>query len=153
MDIVIRLAEESDFPAYLNLMQKTYQDSFVNDEIGLTKEMFDSQYFHTPKALEFFTEMMQVSDMQKCWLAFIGDELVGSITMKKDKNKYTLAGFYVKTEYQRMGIGKKLWNLAQEYAKAKDIVLSVYTHNIKTIELYKKWGFIVDSNKEIHTGR
>lgn len=152
MDVTIRLAKEGDFSAYLDLMQKTYQASFVNNELGLTKDMFVSQYFHTPTALKFFTEMMNVNDKQKCWLAFIGDELVGSITMTNKENEYMLGGFYVATKHQGMGIGKKLWNLAQDYAERKDITLGVYTHNAKTIELYKKWGFVIDATKEIEVG-
>lgn len=152
MDVTIRLAKESDFAAYLDLMQKTYQEAFVNDEMGLTKDMFASRYFHTPTALKFFTEMMHVSDTQKCWLAFVGDELVGSITMTNKENECVLGGFYVATKFQGIGIGKRLWDLALGYAKEKDITLGVYTHNTKTIDMYKKWGFVSDSTKEIQEG-
>lgn len=152
MEVNIRLAQESDFPAYLDFMQHTYQESFVDDELGLTKDMFASQYFHTSTALKFFTEMMQVSDTQKCWLAFIEEELVGSITMTEKENECVLGGFYVATKYQGRGIGKKLLNIALGYVNGKDITLGVYTHNTKTIELYRKWGFVIDRAKQIQEG-
>jgi ribosomal protein S18 acetylase RimI-like enzyme len=58
-----------------------------------------------------------------------------------------LRGFYVHPEFQGKGIGKRLWHLARRFAKQKDITCDIYTHNVKTIELYKTWGFVIDEKR------
>lgn len=130
-------------------MQRTYQESFVNDELGLTKEQFSEEAFHTPKAMQYFNNMLVNSETQRCWLAFHNSELVGSMTMTKKGHEFELGGFYVATDYQGHGIGRRLWDLAQEYALGSDITLGVYAHNTKAIALYKKWGFLEDPAKAI----
>jgi ribosomal protein S18 acetylase RimI-like enzyme len=82
-------------------------------------------------------------------MAFLGGQLVGSISIIEREIDYELRGFYVATEYQNHGIGKKLWNKALTFAKNKDITLDIYEHNTKTIAMYKKWGFAIDSARGI----
>jgi ribosomal protein S18 acetylase RimI-like enzyme len=75
----------------------------------------------------------------------VDEKLVGSITIIEREKDYELRGFYIATKYQGKGIGKKLWELALDFAKEKNITLDIYAHNTKTIEIYKKWGFKVDT--------
>lgn len=62
---------------------------------------------------------------------------------------FELRGFYVAPKYQGRGIGKQLWLLAINFAKGKDIVLDLYAHNYRTINMYKKWEFFVDKKKGV----
>jgi ribosomal protein S18 acetylase RimI-like enzyme len=144
MQINIRLARKSDLSEYTNLLQKTYQDAYPNEEIGLAKEYFSKEIFNTSDTQKYLASNLLVNDMQRCWLAFIGPELVGSISIIEREKDYELRGFYVATQYQNKGIGKKLWTHVLEFAKNKDITCEVYAHNTKTIEIYKKWGFEID---------
>jgi ribosomal protein S18 acetylase RimI-like enzyme len=143
----IRLAVSSDLSAYTSLLQKTYQDSYTKPEIGLTPACFSEEVFNTKDTQEYLKSNLLQNDNQKCWLAFEGDELVGSITIVGKDKEYELRGFYVASIYQGQGIGKSLWKLALSFAKNKDIVLDIYAHNTKTIDLYKRWGFIIDKDK------
>jgi ribosomal protein S18 acetylase RimI-like enzyme len=144
MQIDIRLARKSDLSKYTKLLQKTYQNAYLSDEIGLTKECFSEEIFNTSDTQKYLASNLLVNDKQKCWLAFIGYELVGSISTIEREKDYELRGFYVGTEHQGKGIGKKLWKLVLSFAKEKDITCDIYAHNAKTIEMYKKWGFEID---------
>jgi ribosomal protein S18 acetylase RimI-like enzyme len=144
MQIRIRLARKNDLPKYTNLLQKTYQDAYPDKKIGLVKEYFSEEIFNTLDTQKYLASNLFVNDRQKCWLAFTNSELVGSISIIEREKDYELRGFYVGTKYQGQGIGKKLWRLALDFAKEKDITCDVYEHNTKTIEIYKKWGFEID---------
>lgn len=147
MKINVRLARKTDLQEYTKLLQKTYQDAYPDEKTGLLKEYFSEEIFNIPDTQKYLASNLLVSDKQKCWLAFIDSELVGSISIIERKDDYELRGFYVKTEYQGTGIGKDLWRLVLNFAKRKDITCDVYAHNTKTIEIYKKWGFEIDKTK------
>lgn len=147
MKISIRLARKSDLLQYTKLLQNTYQDTYKNEAIGLTKECFSKEVFNSLIAQRYLESNLEINEKQKCWLAFLDSRLVGSITITEREDNYELKGFYVATEYQGKGIGKKLFKLVLGFAKNKDIILDIYAHNTKTIEIYKKWGFKKDAKK------
>jgi ribosomal protein S18 acetylase RimI-like enzyme len=147
MDLEIRVARKSDLAAYTDLLQRTYQVSYVNKNLGLTSECFSKEIFNTPDTQKYLTSNLVNNSNQKCWLAFVENKLVGSISIIEEKDIYELRGFYVDPAFQGKGIGKKLWNLALSFAKDKNIVLDIYAHNTKTIEIYKNWGFEIDKGK------
>ena len=147
MEISVRPAKQSDLSQYTGLHQRVYQDAYTNEAIGLTKERFSKEVFDTPDTQRYLRTNLEVNDRQRCWLAFFGPQLVGSITVVEREDDYELRGFYVATEHQGKGIGKQLWERALDFAKNKDITLDIYTHNTKTIEMYKKWGFVIDTKR------
>jgi ribosomal protein S18 acetylase RimI-like enzyme len=147
IELLIRHAKKSDLPAYTKMHQKVYQAVLVNEAIGLTKECLSEKVFNSIRIQKYLTSNLVVNSKQKCWLAFDGKELVGSITIIEREKDYELRGFYVAINYQGKGIGKKLWKLALDFAKNKDIVLDIYAHNTKSIEMYKKWGLKIDKEK------
>ena len=149
MKISIRLAKKSDLKKYTDLLQKTYQISYTNEKIGLTKDCFSKKVFASSDTQKYLKSNLTVGSKQKTWLAFLGTKLVGSITITDKGEECELRGFYVAREYQGRGIGKKLWIYSQGFAKGKNIVFDIYAHNRKTINMYKKWGFVIDKKKGI----
>lgn len=79
----------------------------------------------------------------------MGSKLIGSITMTNKGKECELRGFYVATKLQSRGIGKMLFKYALEFSKGKDMVLDLYAHNRKTIDIYRKWGFKVDKKRGV----
>lgn len=148
MKVQIRLARKSDLPEYTKLLQKTFQDAYTDEKIGLKKEYFSKKVFSSTRIKKYLTESLKTNGRHKCWLAFVGSKMVGSITIIERKDDYELRGFYVEMEFQGKGIGTKLWQLARDFTKDKDITCDVYAHNIKGIGVYKKWGFVIDKEKE-----
>ena len=147
MKVQIRHARKTDLPEYTKLLQKTYKNSYTNEEMGLTKECFSEEVFKSLNNQKYLASNLLVNDKQKCWLAFVGSKLVGSISIIEWSKDYELRGFYVGTKEQGKGIGKKLWKLALSFVNGKDITCDIYAHNIKTIEIYKEWGFDVDAER------
>jgi len=80
---------------------------------------------------------------------FIGieenSELIAFIRIKTLKNNTChISDLYVKKEFRGKGLGKKLMEIADEYAKrkgAKRITLNVRKDNEPALNLYKKSGF------------
>lgn len=148
MDIKIRLARASDIKEYTSFLFKAYQSAYVDESIGLAICCFSEEIFKADERQEYLKARLVNSDMQKTWLAFDGERLVGTVTCAiKGDNEVELAGFYVLPEYQGKGIGKKLYNLVLGFAGERDLVLDVYAHRIKTIEIYKKWGWVFDETQ------
>lgn len=141
MDFSIRLARKSDIKAYTKLLRITYQNAYTDDSLGLTKDCFSKKVFSSKRIQDYLMSNLRVDSGQKTWLAFKDKKLVGSITIEDKGNEYELRGFYVYPKNQDQGIGKKLWRLALEFGKDKDIILDIYAHNKKSISIYKKWGF------------
>lgn len=48
MEIKIRFARKSDLKKYTDLLQRTYQEAYTNESLGLTKELFSKEIFNTP---------------------------------------------------------------------------------------------------------
>lgn len=79
--------------------------------------------------------------------AWVEGSLVGFISCKTVEGYIGFVGIvsllYVTPQYQRMGVGKKLWEEALEYF-GKDIdhvTLDVYMGNKVAIDFYKSLGF------------
>jgi len=149
MNVSIRLAKKSDLKTYTDLLQKTYQAAYTNEKLGLTKDCFSKKNFATDDTQKYLKSSLVVNAKQKTWLAFLGKKLVGSITITNRGKACELRGFYVATKYQGKGIGRQLWKRALNFVDNKDIVLDLYAHNHKTINMYKKWGFFTDKKKGI----
>lgn len=145
MNVDIRLAKESDLQEYTKLLQHTYQTAYTNENIGITPQCFSEEIFNSPHTRTYLASNLVNNDKQRCWLAFDNKKLVGSISIIERENDYELRGFYVASEYQGKGIGKKLWQLVLGFVKNIDITCDIYTHNKKSIEMYKKWGFEIDT--------
>ncbi len=147
MKVKIRLARKSDLLGYSKLLQKTFQDAYTDERLGLKKELFSEEVFSSPRIQKYLASNLKISHKQKTWLVFMDFKMIGSITITEREEDYELRGFYVATKYQGQGIGKKLWKLVKEFANKKDITLDTYTHGKRTIKMYKKWGFKIDKNK------
>lgn len=145
MKVNIRLARKEDLSEYTKLLQAIYQDAYVNEVIGLTKECFSQEVFTSKRIQDYLKSNLKISNKQKTWLAILGRELIGSITIQNMADECELKGFYVKTKCQGKGVGRRLWKDALSFANEKDIVLDIYRHNKKTIDIYKKWGFKIDA--------
>lgn len=147
MDILIRRAKDPDLKDYTSLLQRTYEKFYVNEELGIAKEHFSKEIFDHQDTQDYLMSNLQNNENQQAWIAFIGSGMVGSITVKKEHEVYEVNGFYVAPEHQGQGIGKKLWQKALDFTDGSDILIDLYAHNTKSIEMYSKWGFKVDKTR------
>ncbi len=71
----------------------------------------------------------------------------GFVSLFKD----TLAAMFVSPDFQGAGIGKQLMGKAKDVRD--NLALSVYKENPKSIEFYKKCGFMIEKEQiDQHTG-
>jgi len=140
---------KDDIKEYTDLLQKTYEDAYTDESIGLTKECFSKEVFASTDTQKYLKSNLVINKKQKTWLAFLNSKLAGSITITDKGDECELRGFYVNPEYQGKGIGKRLWKRTLEFAGEKDVVFDIYAHNTRVIKMYKKWGFEVDKQKGV----
>ncbi len=96
----------------------------------------------------------KVKDMREIYIpsgeTYVYEEegiIKGFVSLYKD----TLAAIFVFPTYQGTGIGKKLIKKAKEVRDKLN--LSVYKQNHRSIEFYKRYGFIVEKEQiDEHTG-
>lgn len=148
MGIIIRTAQDSDLEQYTKLLQTTYVDAYSNRDVGLTKECFSKNIFNSKDTQKYLKSHLINNDRQSTWLAFIDKKLVGAATcINIDQQSSELTGFYVHPKKQGIGIGKELYNLVLKFSGKRELLLDIYAHNIKTIEIYKSWGWKPDESK------
>ena len=59
-------------------------------------------------------------------------------------NNYSINMLFVDKSFQNCGIGSALLRLAIDKLNNKDIVLNVFTDNYIAINMYKKFGFVIE---------
>ncbi len=151
MDITIRTATTADLAPYTRLLQQTYEHAYADATIGLTADCFSPAVFASKDTQEYLQYHLIDTDMQRTWLALEKDRLIGAITcIIRNDQEAELTGFYVHPSFQGRGIGKKLYQQALEFARDRDLVLDVYCHNTKTIDLYTQWGWVLDTSRGDH---
>jgi ribosomal protein S18 acetylase RimI-like enzyme len=148
MNTHIRTSKPDDIEAYTDLLQLTYSQAYVLQDIGLDAACFSPEVFATEDTQKYLRSHLTETDMQKTWLAFSRDMLVGSVTcIIKNDHEAELMGFYVHPDYQGQGIGRKLYDLALTFSGNRDLMLDIFAHNTRSIKMYEKWGWKFDATR------
>jgi ribosomal protein S18 acetylase RimI-like enzyme len=82
-----------------------------------------------------------------------GRKSIGTVTMKCIKHLAELEHLYVSTEYRRRGVGKKLLEKSEEFAKThglKKLCALVRDDNTTSISLFRSCGFEVEGVMKDH---
>jgi ribosomal protein S18 acetylase RimI-like enzyme len=124
-------------------------------------------WFSNPKELHLtnpnmtypfkFNQWMNLSykgQNTETWVAFLGDWVVGMISLKQisEEKRGHLFHLYVDKQNRSQGFEQKLIRKIEEKMKEHNLnilTLNVVPENSKALALYKKRGFnIIDSNKK-----
>lgn len=128
---------------------KNYQKELVEflDEV-LNKEW--GSYVSQDKDPDLFSvEDIYIKNGGNFWLSLNKENnIIGTIAIKifklKDKKIAYLKRFYLKKEYRKQGIGKKMLNTTFDFCqnnKINEIVLGTNPESERAIELFRKAGF------------
>ena len=148
MQIKIRTASLKDIEKYTGLLQQSYQNNYVKEDVGLIKDCFSKEIFNNIATQEYLKSNLIKTPEQKTWLVFDEAELIGSITCSlKNEREAEFKGFYVQEKYQGQKLGQTIYNKAAEFAGNRDLLLDVFIYNIKAIKIYKKWGWKLDESR------
>ena len=114
---------------------------------------YNSGYYWSKYSLDKeikLAKLLLSEGKEKVFLEKENSEFVGYISIRIENNIGEI-GMSVLKNYQGKGIGSKLTSYIIDFARSnncKKIKLAVWENNIKAINLYKKFGFIIKSEKK-----
>jgi RimJ/RimL family protein N-acetyltransferase len=150
MDVIIREAQPADAAQLVAYVQH------IIEEPGINVELSPGEFTPTVAEEREILAQYALSDNSLYLLAETGGEIVGVLickggTRQATRHAVTLGGMSVAQEWRRRGIGTQLLARAIEWAKGTGIVtrieLSVFEPNRAAIELYRKFGFVVEARR------
>lgn len=150
MPVKIREAVPGDAPRHIEYMNALLE----NSESFL--EMSRGEFKHTVEEEKKFLDDIKKSENSVFILAEDDGEIVGylvCIGSERIKIKHnTVLGVTVKEGYRDKGIGSRLLEYAINWAKGTGVVkrieLHVFSTNSRAIHLYKKYGFVLEGEKQ-----
>ena len=134
MDLKIKAATTEDAELLVDIYNKAFYEDFL-------------KYGECPGYGKSVSDMEKSINETSKYIAYVGSAAVGAISvLKKDDGLYYLGALCVIPEYQRQGIGYKLFEFFKEQNKDwKKIELVTPADKEKNINFYtKKCGFNID---------
>lgn len=144
--IIIQKPTKEDVHGIQEVHYRTWLSTYPNEEIGVTKEDIEERFKNrfSKKTMErrsnFF---VNTPDNVLALIAKDDNKIVGMFSFAEEPAHNVLQGVYILPDYQGKGIFRKFWDEAQKFMDhSKDTILHVVSYNKKTIDVYKKLGFI-----------
>jgi ribosomal protein S18 acetylase RimI-like enzyme len=136
MNISIHLAKQNDW----NQLVGIYKREGADDQVELVER--DAK-----------KEFLEIGTSRIIWFAEVDSEVVGAVQLVLNSTQQDLADnkeiamvhhFRVSKNYQKKGIGKKLYEALEQEAKdrgIKKLTLEVDKDNPYAQDIYKNWGY------------
>ncbi len=125
-------------------LYKSWLATYPSEEVGITREDIEHRFegrFTDEALAKRWDRMKHISD-RHILLAKDNDTVAGVIVITNTSDKNQLQAIYLLPEYQGKGIGKMLWQSAQQYIDpTKPTIVYCATYNAKAIAFYEKLGF------------
>lgn len=150
VEVIVREAEPADAAQLIAYVQR------IIEEPGINVELSPGEFNLTVAEEQEILAQYALSDNSLYLLAEIQGSIVGVLICKGGSRKatrhaVTVGGMSVARAWRRRGIGSQLLARAIEWAKGTGIVtrieLSVFEPNKAAIELYRKFGFVVEARR------
>jgi GNAT superfamily N-acetyltransferase len=139
--VFIRQSKRGDFNKYARMLQKSIEVAYSSRKLGLDRSLFSVRVFSSEGMQNWMKDNLYPASGKWTFVATYRSRIVGAITVKKERRRNELRAFYVDPRFQGLGVGKKLLKHALRLSLGKEIVLTMYPHNLKTFLIYKRWGF------------
>lgn len=134
---------------YREFTRTSYLSAYCKPELGVTPDLFSEEIFNSARLIKYFRDICESGDDNKTWLAVNNDsDLLGVIAAHQHEDFCELKAFYVKEELQGQGIGRALYKKVLQFAGGTAMQLDVVNFMDKTISMYERWGFSVDTSRE-----
>lgn len=155
-NILIREVDPKDAEQYIRLKNLVWHDAYKDI---FAEEVFEEMENKVEEKVKNFSMNFYNDNTKICYVAEADGVIVGLMygTIKSmyeyfaEKDFADLVALYIKPEYQRMGIGEKLKETFEEWAKqngAEKFVIGVLKENKKARKAYEKWGGKLDSHEQ-----
>lgn len=143
----IRETKRSDAQAIFSIIFVGWLDTYVNEELRITKEfIFDSQFRYL--GYKFYSEECKFDyfDNTKDNLQLVAvddnDVVVGFLHCMRTEDTQTLEGMYLYPELKGTGLAQDFAERFFEWEdKSRDSKLGVVEYNSRAIRFYEKLGF------------
>ncbi|MBS1918413.1 MAG: GNAT family N-acetyltransferase [Bacteroidetes bacterium] len=136
----IDVAELSDVPELVQLINSAYRGEISKKGWTTEADLLDGVRTHEKNLTELLNDETAV--MLKCTNE--EGKIIGSVYLKKHKEKLYLGMLTVMPELQGFGIGKKLLQAAEEYAinnNCTAIFMTVISVRNELIAWYERYGY------------
>ncbi|MCP1355175.1 GNAT family N-acetyltransferase [Aneurinibacillus migulanus] len=144
--LVLRQALEEDAPQIIQRLHRVLDEGVYLEE---EKETVNS----TEEEAMLIRQMSEEGSMYT--VAEIGDSIAGVAQIKRgqmEMNRHTgTFRIWLGPEFQGYGIGSKLMDYALQWAGhhgLKKVCLDVFADNERAIDMYKKYGFVVEGRRK-----
>lgn len=128
----------------------SYNDNYKEQTIKLIFDILENEFGRKSKSgrpdVKNIPEFYQKDELSDFWIAIRdNDELIGTIALSNFGEGISyLQRFFVKKEFRREGLGRKLLNHLLDFARAhgyKEIYLSTSEDMVSANKFYLKNGF------------
>jgi RimJ/RimL family protein N-acetyltransferase len=148
MSVVIERAVPADAEAILRLKRDGWLETYVNEELGVTREDIDKKLPEstiaeaTPRWQEGIAAETEDGD-HITFVARQDDTVVGFTAPRIEEGRRRVGGLYVKPGYQGKGIGSELLRKTLAWwGNDEDIYITVVSYNQAAIRFYERHGFV-----------
>lgn len=125
--------------------QPIYQATYPNSKYRINAEHFSDALFTSSHTLGYLRDTFRNDSTHRAYVAWNESKIVGTITIQRQPDYYEIQGFYVEVDSQGNGLGKQLMSHAlQFYEGDLPIRVEVAETNKRTVQMYKRWGFVRD---------
>lgn len=126
---------------YRLFCQRAYLSTYARPDLGVPAELFSVESFSTTSTIDYFNSLFEDS----VWLMVDQtNTVVGGVAAAKTEDGYCMMkGLYIDPALQGNGYGRHLFGLVREFAGDLPIKIEVIQYMERTLELYKRWGFMV----------
>ncbi|MFP4456225.1 MAG: GNAT family N-acetyltransferase [Clostridia bacterium] len=138
----------------MNILIKEFEKKYHSQLMNLIQDVLN-EYDFTFDVGDIKSDINQLKDhksytksAEKFWVALDSEKLIGSIAIRdrKDDELAELKRFYLLPEYRGLGIGSKLYNIAEKFAKENNFT-GIWLESSRKFKsasiLYKRKGFIL----------
>lgn len=148
--ITILKPQPEDAEGIAEVIRKSWYATYINTEVGITKEDIDLMYAHgQERQIVVFRERAQYPKPDDISLvAKDGRYVVGFIRLKIHTDSAEILSLYVHPDNTGKGIGTKLWIEAEKLLPKGLLVVVEVASYTKAVDFYKKLGFTESGRKE-----
>ena len=143
----IRMARDDDAEAITKLVNQAYRSKLINK--GWTNE---SELVAGSRIDNNSVKLLIHKPQSVVLLAIIDEQLIACVHLLKTDDRVYLGMLSVNPEVQGMGIGKRMLELAEDYAwnnmAAVTIIMDVISQRAELISFYQRRGYQIHNQPE-----
>ncbi len=150
--ILIRKVRNDDAKQYIELINSVWRVAYKDI---FPEEVFIDRERGKENRIKSFSDKLYNDNKRLCYVAECDGVIVGAIngTIKSTYEHFSeddfadLVGLYINPKYQGKGIGTKLKNIFEDWARrngAKKYIIGVLKDNNKARKVYESWGGELD---------